>query len=73
MIQKLKLNIYIVASVVKICPMSEIKNNGQDNGSVHCRNLSYLNSRIENSIDQSVIKWDKFLLKNLKLEYYIII
>ena len=49
--------------------MSEIKNNSQANGLVHCRNLSYLNSRIENSIDRSVIKWDKFLLKNLKLEY----
>ena len=49
--------------------MSEIKNNGQANGLVHCRNLSYLNSRIENSIDRSVIKWDKFLLKNLKLEH----
>ena len=49
--------------------MSEIKNNGQANGLVHCRNLSYLNARIENSIDRSVIKWDKFLLKNLKLEY----
>ena len=49
--------------------MSEIKHNGQANGLVHCRNLSYLNSRIETSIDRSVIKWDKFLLKNLKLEY----
>lgn len=49
--------------------MSEIKNNGQANGLFHCRNLSYLNSRIENSIDRLEIKWDKFLLKNLKLEY----
>lgn len=49
--------------------MSEIKNNGQANGLVHCRNLSYLNSRIENSIDRLVIKWDKFLMKNLKPEY----
>lgn len=49
--------------------MSEIKNNGQANGLFHCRNLSYLNSRIENSIDWLEIKWDKFLLKNLKPEY----
>ena len=49
--------------------MSEIKNNGQANGLFHCRNLSYLNSRIENSIDRLEIKWDKFLLKNLKPEY----
>lgn len=49
--------------------MSEIKNNGQVNGLFHCRNLSYLNSRIENSIDRLEIKWDKFLLKNLKPEY----
>ena len=49
--------------------MSETKNNGQANGLVHCRNLSYLNSRIENSIDRSVIKWDKFLLKNLNPEF----
>ena len=41
--------------------MSEIKNNGQANGLFHCRNLSYLNSRIENSIDRLEIKWDKFL------------
>ena len=49
--------------------MSEIKNNGQANGLFHCRNLSYLNSRIENSIDRLEIKWDKFQLKNLKPEY----
>lgn len=49
--------------------MSEIKNNGQANGLFHCRNLSHLNSRIENSIDRLEIKWDKFLLKNLKPEY----
>ena len=49
--------------------MSEIKNNGQANGLFHCRNFSYLNSRIENSIDRLEIKWDKFLLKNLKPEY----
>lgn len=49
--------------------MSEIKNNGQANGLFHCRNLSYLNSRIENSINRLEIKWDKFLLKNLKPEY----
>ena len=49
--------------------MSEIKNKGQANGLFHCRNLSYLNSRIENSIDRLEIKWDKFLLKNLKPEY----
>ena len=49
--------------------MSEIKNNGQANGLFHCRNMSYLNSRIENSIDRLEIKWDKFLLKNLKPEY----
>ena len=49
--------------------MSEIKNNGQANGLFHCRNLSYLNSRIENSIDRLEIKWYKFLLKNLMPEY----